>query len=110
MVDVWKKETGEISCRHTLYQIVGGLRWFFFLFLFCFFFYENGQTELNVFEEAEVKLCWDCLDTEMKRPISDVNGIVVKQAEALMRVEEDVHWRKHAGRSNLSPGLDTTMF
>ena len=60
VVEVREKETGEVCCGNTSYQMVCG---------FQGFTGENGRPELNVFEQPEFKLFRDSLDAEMKRLI-----------------------------------------
>ena len=53
VLEVRKKESGELYQGNTLYQMICGLQRFM---------RKNGRPELNVFEQPEFKLLRDSLD------------------------------------------------
>ena len=83
----------------------------FIFIIICGFIRENGQPELNIFEQPEFKLFRDSLNGEMKRLTSEGVDVEIKQAEPLSRDEEDILWGKHyLGGSKPRTLLDTMVF
>ena len=102
VLEVQKKESGQVYCRNTLNQMVCGLQRFI---------RDNGRPELNFFEQAQFKLFRDSLDAEMKRLILLGVGVVIKEAEALTMDEEDILWPKNfLGRCNSRALLNSMVF